>query len=131
MDLKEMNKQKEVFTLREPIELDALFALMQQSGLPWPSNYQLKKGLMGKSIAFEVYMTIEVKISVKNNVVTVAKFTNSTTVSVGGGPAVDFKANKQFREAAKEGGLMAGAMAGVNRFHEIIDLVRQLLQDRM
>ena len=132
MDLKEMNKQKEVFTLREPIELDALFTLMQQSGLPWPSNYQLKKGLLGKNIAFEVYMSIAVKISVKNNTVTVAKFTDSTKVSVGGGPGVDYKHQKQMKDAKAEGaGFMEAAMAGVNRFHEIIGLVGQLLQDRM
>ena len=128
--LKELSKSSEKFTLRQAITLEELFALMEKNLDPaFANKFKLKKGLFGKSIAFEVYMTILPKISIKNNIVTVRKVSSSTQVGVGGLPSVDLKASKQTTEAVKSGGLSKAATGGSEYFLAICDAMRNLLKD--
>ena len=130
MGLKEMTKTVEKFTLREPISIEELNDLMVQNATGFPGNFKLKKGL-GKSIVFDVLMTIQPIVTVKGNVVVVKRIQNSTKISIGGGPSVDRKAVQQRVQAAKEGGLGKAITGGVDYYLNIVEVMRGLLQSRM
>ena len=131
MGLKEMTKAVEKFTLREPISLEELHDLMVQSGIEFPGKFNLKKGLFGKSIVFDVVMQIQPRVKVKDNVVIVRKTQRKSTVSVGGMPGVDIKATQQRIQAVKEGGLGKAFTGGIDYFLNVIEAMRELLQSRM
>ena len=131
MDLKAMTKTTEKFTLREELSLEQLYDVMMQSGIQFPSQFKLAKGLLGKAIDFEVYMQVLPKITVKNNVVTVRRTESKSTISVLGSPSVDLKAQRQGRDAAKQGGFMKSITGGQDYFNDICDLMRIALQSRI
>ena len=127
MNLKEMSKIVEKFTLKESMTIDELHQLMTERWTAeMPGKFKLKKGLFGKRIEFDVYMQILPRVSVKGNVVTVRRQQQST--QVGG---VDFKDAKQRMAAAKEGGLKKAAMGGMEYFVNVRNAMREILQDRM
>ena len=130
MDLKAMTKAVEKFTLREELTLEQLYDVMMQSGIQFPSQFKLTKGLLGKAIDFEVYMQVLPKVTIKNNVVTVRRTESKSTISVLGSPGVDLKAQKQGREAAKQGGFMKSITGGQDYFNDVCDLMRQALSGR-
>ena len=113
MDMKALSKTVEKFTLAEPMTLEELHQLMTQR---WtaelPGRFKLKKGLLGKSITFDVYMQTQPRVTVKGNLVTVRRISNSTKVSVGGSPGIDFKDMKQRVTVAREGGINKAASVG-------------------
>jgi len=128
--LKELSKSSEKFTLRQAMTLEDLFALMQSNLNPaLAGRFKLKKGLLGKSIAFDVYMTVLPKVSVKNNIVTVRKMSVSTQVGVGGMPAIDFKALGQTADAVSSGGIGKAVTGGSEYFLGVCDAMRELLKD--
>ena len=127
MDMKAMNKSKEVIKLSKPITVDELFELMEQNKEMFPGTF--KKAKVGKAINFDVYMQILPKVIVKGNTVTVKKFNSSTKVGIGGGPMMDFKAMKQSKDAIKEGGLKSAIQAGPQYFHAVCDNMVELLKD--
>ncbi|MEA5003599.1 MAG: hypothetical protein VB081_08880 [Christensenella sp.] len=130
MDLKAMQKAVEKFTLKEPMTLEELYDLMKQRwNAELPGTFQLKKGLMGKSILFDVYMQVQPKVTIKDNVVTVRKISNSTSVSVGGGPGVDIKASAEYKKAFKEGGFKDAISGGPAYFNGVCDAMREILSD--
>jgi len=132
MDIKTMQKAVEKYTLKDPMTLDELYQLMTMRwGEELPGTFKLKKGLLGKSIQFDVYMQVQPKVTVKDNVVTCRKFTSSTEVSVGGSPGIDIKNMKQRIEAGKEGGIKKAAMGGVEYFLGVCDGMREVLKDKM
>jgi hypothetical protein len=130
MDLKEaanMSKSSEKFTLREPITIEALYQLMTERwSAELPGTFKLKKGLFGKSIQFSVYMQILPVVTVKGNVVTVRRTTQSTTVG-----GTDFKDVSQRMAAAKEGGLKKAALGGGEYLVGVRNGMRALLQDKL
>jgi hypothetical protein len=114
--------------------LEHLHELMTQYSAGFPGQFKLKKGLLGKSIMFDVYMQVQPRITIKDNVVTCRKMSNSTTVSTGiGGASVgtDIKASKQYREAMKEGGLKKAISGGPEYFHGVCDALRDMLKAKM
>ena len=132
MDIKTMQKAVEKYTLREPMTLDELHQLMTQRwNAELPGTFKLKKGLLGKSIQFDVYMQVQPKVTIKDNVVTCRKFTNATEVSVGKSPSIDIKNAKQRIDAAKEGGVKKAALGGVEYFLGVCDAMREVLMDKM
>ena len=126
MDLKAMSKTKEVITLNKPLTIDELYDIMEQNKEMFPGSF--KKGF-GKSISFDVYMTIWPKIKIKGNTVIVRKYSKSSSVSIGGGPAVDIKAAKQSMGAIKEGGMKGALQAGPQYFNSICDNMVEILKD--
>lgn len=131
MDLKTMQKSSEKFTLRDSITLDELHGLMTQNDAEFPGRFKLKKGLFGKSITFDVVMQTLPKVTVKDNLVTVRRFRSSSTVSVGGMPAMDFKAMSQTSDAIKSGGLGKAVTGGQEYFLSVCDAMRALLANRV
>ena len=131
MDLKAMSKTVEKYTLREALSYEDLYNVMIQSGVQFPGQFKLSKGILGKSIVFDVYMQVQPKVTIKDNVVTVRKMSNSSSVSVMGGPAIDIKASKQSKDAMKEGGFMKGITGGGDYFNDVCDLMREVLKDRI
>ena len=132
MDLKTAQKAVEKYTLKEPVTLEALNELMTERWIAeMPGRFQLKKGLLGSSILFDTYMQVQPKVTVKGNVVTCLKTTNSTEVSVLGSPSMDVKNTKERIAAAKEGGLKAAAFGGVEYFLGVCNALGEILQDKM
>ena len=126
MDMKSTDK----FTLNASMTPEELYELMAQRWTAeMPGKFVLKKGLGGKSIAFDVYMQIQPVVTVKGNIVTVKKITNKTNVSVGG-VGGDFKAMKQAASALKDGGIKAAALGGQEYFNSVCDAIREVLKDR-
>ena len=121
----------EKFFLKEAISLDALYELMEGSEIAFPGNFKLKKGAFGKSITFDVYMSIQPVIHVKDNIVKISTVEKSSSVSVGGMPGIDIKATKQIIQAAKEGGLGKAFTGGSDYYMGIIEAMRELLESRM
>jgi len=126
MDLKAMVKTVEKFVLRDPVSLDELHALMEQSKDKFPGKFKLKKGLFGASVAFDTYMQIQPRVKVKDNTVIVRKVQSST--KVGG---IDIKATQQASQAAKSGGLGSVVTGGPEYFLKVCDAMRELLKSRM
>jgi len=107
---------------------EELFELIsQQWSAQIPGKFKLKKGLFGgKYIGFDTYLTIQPRVKVKNNVVTVYKveIQNKT-----GG--VDIKAASQAIKAVKEGGIMNAAMGGIEYFINVCEEVERILGDKI
>ena len=134
MDLKAMGKSVEKYTLREPMTIEDLYSLLTQGSIGFPGNFRLKKGLFGKSILFDVYMQVQPRITVKENIVTCRKISSSTTVSTGIGGAsfgTDLKASKQYRDAMRDGGLKKAISGGPEYFHGVCDALREVLKDKV
>ena len=130
MNIKEMTKVVEKFTLRDPIALDELHGLMQQNAAKFPGNFILKKGLFGPYIVFDTLMTVQPRVKSKDNKVTVRKV--NITKRVGArGMSIDIKATQQRIQAAQEGGLSKAVTGGQEYFLEVIEVMRELLQNRM
>jgi hypothetical protein len=131
MNMKAMNKGVEKYTLSAPMTLDELYQLMTQRWTAeMPGKFKLKKGIFGERILFDVYIQIQPRVTVKENVVTVRRMQNSTKVSVGGMPGVDIKDMKQRMAAAKEGGLKKAALGGQEYFNSVCDAMRDVLKDK-
>lgn len=130
MNLNEMSKAANPFqrvTLKDPMTIEALHQLLTDRWNPEiPGEFKLKKGLLGKSIKFGVYMKIQPVVTVKGNVVTIRKTESST--NVGG---VDFKNMSQTISAAKEGGLKKAVTGGIDYYIAVTGAVKEILQDRM
>ena len=135
--LMEMSKSVEKFTLANAMTIEELFQLMTErwdAELP-AGPFVIKKGLMGQSIQFPTYQTVQPVVTIKGNVV-VCKKTEGAKVEVLG---VDRKAKKQRKEgfnAGKEGGgflggLKGAAMGGVQYYLDTCNTLRVILQDKM
>ena len=126
-ELKEMSKVVEKFTLKDSMTIDELYQLMTERWTAeMPGKFKRKKGLLGNYIQFDVYMLILPVVTVKGNVVTVRRQSQST--QVGG---VDFKETKQRINAAKEGGLKKAATGGMEYFLDVCNAMREILQDKI
>jgi len=135
--LMEMNKSVEKFTLANAMTIEELFQLMTErwdAELP-AGPFVIKKGIMGQSIQFPTYQTIQPVVTVKGNVV-VCKKTEGAKVEVLG---VDRKAKKQrgnaFKAGKESGGFLAGlkeaAMGGVQYYLDTCNTLKVILQDKM
>jgi len=122
-------KNVEKYTLREAMTIEDLFELMKNNwSADIPGSFKFKKGLFGKSIAFDAFMQVQPKVSVKGNIVTVLRVSNSSGVSVGG---VNIKEMEQRNKAAKEGGFKAAITGGQDYFNNVCTAMRELLSDRV
>jgi hypothetical protein len=130
MDLKTMAKVVEKFELRDPITLNELFNLMMQSGIEFPGKFKMKKGLLGPYIGFDTYMTVQPRVKVKGNRVTVRKINVSMSVGVGR-VSIDVKDTQQRLQAAKTGGLSKALTGGPEYFINVIEKMRELLKTRL
>jgi len=131
MDLKAMGKSVEKYTLNAPMTIEELHDLMNQRwNAELPGKFKLKKGLFGKSILFDVYMQVQPRITVKNNLVTCRKMNSQSTMS-SGGMGIDLKASKQYAQAIKEGGVKSAIAGGPQYFHGVCDALREMLADKM
>lgn len=131
MDLKSMQQSKKTITLREPMPLDRLHALMVENAGRFPGKFKLKKGLFGSSITFDVLMQIQPVIKVKDNTVTIRKIQNKTQVGIGGGPMADFKHLQQTANAVKEGGFKKAITGGAEYFLQVCSVLEELLAQHM
>ena len=132
MGFKEMSKSVEKYTLSASITIDELYSLMAERwGEGMPGKFKLKKGLFGKRVLFDVYMQIQPRVTVKENVVTVRKTQKSTKVGIGGGPMMDIKDMKQRAAALKEGGIKKAMFGGQEYFNNVCDALREVLKDKM
>lgn len=131
MDMRSLSKTVRQYTLREPISLEALYQLMMERGGAFPGPFKLKKGLFGQSIQFGVVMQVQPVVKVKDNVVTARAITNKTQVGIGGMPQMDFKDIKQRTAALKEGGIGKALLGGQENFHNVCDVLQDILSDRM
>ena len=132
MDMKSMMKVVEKYTLKETMTLDDLYSLMTKSlAAELQGKFKLKKGLFGKSIHFNVYMQIQPRVSVKNNVVTCRRIGVNKNISVGGGPSIDIGAMRQRMDAVKDGGVKKAVFGGVEYFICVCDAMREVLKDKM
>ena len=129
--LNKMMMRPEKFTLKDPISLEELYELMARNETDFPGRFRLKKGLFGKSIVFDIYMTIKPSIRVKDNIVKITALQQSSSVKVGNMPSIDIKATKQVLQATKEGGLGKALTGGPEYYNSIADTLRELLQGRM
>ena len=126
-----MMMKPEKFILKDSISIEELHESMTQYETIFPGRFRLKKGLFGKSIVFDIYMTVLPKISVKKNIVKTSVSQRSTSVKVGNLPKIDIKATQQTIQATKEGGLGKAITGGPDYYHSITDALRELLQGRM
>ena len=78
MDMNVLTKTVEKITLNEAMTLEQLYELMTQNIDKMPKGFKLKKGLMGKSILFDVFMQTQPKITVKDNLVTIRRMGKET-----------------------------------------------------
>jgi|GEM_PF-1926743 len=117
--------------LKELITLEELHELMLQNEAAFPGKFKLKKGLLGKSIVFDLYMNIKPVIHVKDNMVKLSVVQQSTSVGVGGMPGIDIKATKQRMEAAKAGGFTKAITGGSEYYHGVVEATRGLLGSRV
>ncbi|NLC03765.1 MAG: hypothetical protein GX787_05715, partial [Tissierellia bacterium] len=104
MKMDVLSKNVEKITLKEAMTLEEMYDLMKTNSEKLPEKFKLKKGILGKSINFEVVMQTEPKITIKDNIVTIRRMGNSTEVGIGKMPSLDFKDLKQRTQAVKEGG---------------------------
>lgn len=131
MDMRSLSNTVRKYTLREPMSPEALYQLMMDRGGAFPGPFKLKKGLFGKSIQFGVVMQLQPVIKVKDNVVTARAVSNSTKVGIGSMPEMDFKSIKQRTAALKQGGVGKALLGGQQNFHQICDVLQDILADRM
>ena len=125
-----MAKVVEKFELRDPIALNELFNLMMQSGIEFPGKFRMKKGLLGPYIGFDTYMTVQPRVKVKGNRVTVRKINSSMHFGVGR-VSVDVKTTSQRIQAAKTGGLGKALTGGPEYFINVIEKMHELLKSRL
>lgn len=128
MKMDVLSKNVEKIKLKNPMTLDQLYELMMQNIEKMPGKFKLKKGIMGKAILFDVIMQTQPRITVKDNIVTVRRMGNSTSVGVGNMPSVDFKDMKQRAQAVKEGGFSKAISGGAEYFGSVCDAMVELLQ---
>ena len=127
MDIKEMSRNPQKITLKEPMTIEELHRLMTErwtSEMPGP--FKFKKGLFGKSVKFNVYMQILPKVTVKDTAVKISRSQQSTTVG-----GMDLKDMSQRMEAMKDGGLKKAALGGMEYFVNIVNAMREVLKDKM
>jgi len=137
MDLKEMNKSVEKYTLANAMTIEELYQLMTErwnTELP-AGPFIIKKGLMGQSIQFPTYQTVQPVVTVKGNEV-VCKKTEGAKVEVMGVNHKDRKQRKEAFGAGKAGGgflqgMKDAAMGGVQYYHDVCNVLRGILQDKM
>ena len=129
-DLQEMSKAANPYQrikLKDPITIEDLHKLLTEKwNAEIPGKFELKKGLFGKSIRFDIYMKIRPVVTVKGNVVTVRKTESSTTVG-----GVDFKNMSQKKAAFKEGGVKKALMGGIEYYITVANTVKEILKDKM
>ena len=123
---KEMATTSEKITLKNPVTLDELFGLMTAAETTFPGKFKLASGLFGKSIAFDVYQNVKVKVTVKENVVKVSR--SNSSAKVGG---IDVKATAQRIDAMKEGGVGKALTGGLDYFKNVRESMKALLADRI
>ena len=126
-DKKSMFKMEEKIELREPIDVEALHALMEQSGIEWPGQFKISKGLFGKTIAFDSYMNVVPVVHIKNNIVKVKREQPKSDIEVLGVSRNSVKAQKEMFAGMKEGGLKKGFTGGQDYFLDVCDLMQELL----
>ncbi len=131
MSLQEMMKNTEKITLKNPMTLEELYNFLKPREAEFPGKFKLSKGLfgLGKGIIFDTFMQIEPRVTVDDNVVTIKKMTNNTSVSVGGSPAVNLKSLKQMAGAVKEDGMGAAITGGMDYFSEVCEKMVEVLKD--
>lgn len=132
MSLKEMQKSSDTYTLREAMTLEELHQLLQARWTKdMPGTFKLKKSLLGKHIRFETRRQVQPRVKIKDNVVTIRKLKDTSTLSVGGGPALDLKDMKQMGKDIKAGGMKAAVTGGADYFNGVCDALRQVLSDKL
>lgn len=127
MQMDVLAKTVEKIKLRESMTPEELYDLMLQNSEKFPGKFKLKKGLLGKSILFDVFMQTQPRITVKEDKVTIRRMGNSTSVGVGNMPSVDFKDLKQRTQAVKEGGFGKAISGGAEYFGSVCDAMVDLL----
>lgn len=127
MDMDVMKKSVEKITLKEEMTLGQLYDLMKENKDIMPGEFKLKKGILGKSINFDVFMQTEPRITVKDNVVTVRRMGKSTEVGIGNMPSMDFKDMKQRLKAVKDGGIKKSVTGGAEYFVGVCNAMVELL----
>lgn len=128
MKMDVLAKNVEKIKLKEAMTLEQIYDLMMENPEKMPGKFKLKKGIFGKSILFDVVMQTQPRITVKDNIVTVRRMGNSTTVGVGNMPGIDFKSLKQRTKAVKEGGFSKAISGGAEYFGSVCDVMVDLLQ---
>ena len=128
-----MTKSKESIILVEPIALDELYSLMDQSRPLFPGDFKLKKGMFGSSIVFSRYMDIGVEIITKGNTVVIKRTQASKSVSSNNRMSIDKIADftqttQSVVHNLETGKLSEGFMGGANYFKGICAALRELLQ---
>lgn len=127
MNMDVMKKNVEKITLKEAMTLEELYDLMKANQEELPGKFKLKKGLMGKSINFDVFMQTQPKVTVKDKVVTIRRMGSSTKVGVGSMPSMDIKNMKQQFQAVKEGGIKKSITGGAEYFVGVCNAMVELL----
>ena len=135
--LMEMNKSQEKYTLASDMTTEDLYQLMTErwdEELP-AGPFVMKKGMMGQTIQFPSYQTVQPVVSVKGNVV-LCKKTEGAKVEVMGVNRKDRKQRKEAFKAGNEGGgFMQGmknaALGGVDYYLGVCNKLREILQDKM
>ena len=128
MKMDVLSKTVEKITLKNPMTLEELYDLMKENSEKLPEKFKLKKGVLGKSIHFEVVMQTDPKITIKDNIVTIRRMGNSTEIGIGNMPSLDFKDLKQRTQAIKEGGLGKAISGGADYFASVCDAMVELLK---
>lgn len=128
LSIKELSKTVEKIKLKEDMTLEELYKLMMESSESLPGKFKLKKGLMGKSILFDVFMQTQPRITVKDKLVTIRLMGNSTEVGIGKMPSLDFKDLKQRTQAIKDGEWGKAATGGPQYFVNVCDAMVELLK---
>lgn len=124
--MKDLMDTKRKITLRQPLEIAQLYAVLQAKVDPQRFGVpELKKGLLGASIAFPEYARVTPRITVKGTEVTITKITNDskTTVSIGG-------FSTTMDADLRGGAAMDTAKAGAQYFKDIADVVTWALSDQ-
>lgn len=127
MNMDQLTKSVEKINLKKAMTLDELYDLMMKNSTELPGKFKLKKGMMGKSILFDVKMQMQPRITVKDNLVTIRKMGKSTKVGMGEMPSMDFKDLKQRTKAVKEGGFKKAVTGSQDYFVEVCDSMVELL----
>lgn len=128
MKMDVLSKTVEKINLKEVMTIEQLYDLMKENSEKLPEKFKLKKGVLGKSIHFEVVMQTDPKVTVKDNIVTIRRVGNSTEVGIGNMPSLDFKDLKQRTKAIKEGGLGKAISGGADYFASVCDAMVDLLK---
>ena len=135
--LKEANKMVEKYKLASAMPIEELYQLMSErwdTELP-AGPFVMKKGLMGQSIVFPSYQTVQPVVTVKGNEV-VCKRTEGAKVEVLGVNRKDRKQRKEaFNDGKESGGFLAGmknaAMGGVQYYLDVCKKLGEILQDKI